>query len=34
MSGILFTGEITRVKKDGSLVYLQATYNPIHWIGW
>jgi PAS domain S-box-containing protein len=27
--GILFTGEITRVKKDGSLVYLQATYNPI-----
>jgi PAS domain S-box-containing protein len=28
-AGILFTGEITRVKKDGSLVYLQATYNPI-----
>jgi PAS domain S-box-containing protein len=27
--GKLFTGEITRVKKDGSLVYLQATYNPI-----
>jgi PAS domain S-box-containing protein len=27
--GILFTGEITRVKKDGSLVYLQATYNPV-----
>jgi PAS domain S-box-containing protein len=27
--GILFTGEITRVKKNGSLVYLQATYNPI-----
>jgi len=27
--GILFTGEITRVKKDGSLVHLQATYNPI-----
>lgn len=27
--GVLFTGEITRVKKDGSLVYLQATYNPI-----
>jgi PAS domain S-box-containing protein len=27
--GILFTGEISRVKKDGSLVYLQATYNPI-----
>jgi PAS domain S-box-containing protein len=28
-NGILFSGEITRVKKDGSLVYLQATYNPI-----
>ena len=27
--GILFTGEITRIKKDGSLIYLQATYNPI-----
>ena len=27
--GVLFTGEIIRVKKDGSLVYLQATYNPI-----
>ena len=27
--GILFSGEITRIKKDGSLVYLQATYNPI-----
>ena len=27
--GSLFTGEITRIKKDGSLVYLQATYNPI-----
>jgi PAS domain S-box-containing protein len=27
--GILFTGEITRVKKDGSLIHLQATYNPI-----
>jgi PAS domain S-box-containing protein len=27
--GTLFTGEITRVKKDGSLVHLQATYNPI-----
>jgi PAS domain S-box-containing protein len=27
--GVLFTGEITRVKKDGSLVYLQATYNPV-----
>ena len=28
-AGELFSGEITRVKKDGSLVYLQATYNPI-----
>jgi PAS domain S-box-containing protein len=28
-SGVLFSGEIVRVKKDGSLVYLQATYNPI-----
>ena len=28
-NGELFSGEITRVKKDGSLVYLQATYNPI-----
>lgn len=28
-NGILFSGEIVRVKKDGSLVYLQATYNPI-----
>ena len=27
--GVLFTGEITRTKKDGTLVYLQATYNPI-----
>ena len=27
--GLLFSGEITRVKKDGSLIYLQATYNPI-----
>jgi len=27
--GIFFTGEITRIKKDGSLIYLQATYNPI-----
>jgi PAS domain S-box-containing protein len=27
--GTLFTGEVTRVKKDGSFVYLQATYNPI-----
>jgi PAS domain S-box-containing protein len=28
-SGIFFSGEITRVRKDGSLIYLQATYNPI-----
>lgn len=28
-NGVLFTGEITRIRKDGSLVYLQATYNPI-----
>ena len=28
-SGVLFSGEIVRVKKDKSLVYLQATYNPI-----
>ena len=28
-NGELFSGEIVRVKKDGSLVYLQATYNPI-----
>ena len=27
--GHFFMGEITRVKKDGSLIYLQATYNPI-----
>ena len=27
--GVLFTGEVTRFKKDGSLVHLQATYNPI-----
>ena len=27
--GIFFSGEITRKKKDGSLIYLQATYNPI-----
>jgi PAS domain S-box-containing protein len=27
--GTLFRGEVTRVKKDGSLVHLQATYNPI-----
>ena len=28
-SGTFFSGEITRVRKDGSLIYLQATYNPI-----
>ena len=28
-SGNFFSGEIIRKKKDGSLVYLQATYNPI-----
>ena len=27
--GIFFSGEITRKKKDGSLIYLQATYKPI-----
>jgi PAS domain S-box-containing protein len=27
--GLSFSGEIIRIKKDGSLVYLQATYNPI-----
>jgi|694.fasta_scaffold39078_5 PAS domain S-box-containing protein len=27
--GHFFMGEITRIKKDGSLVHLQATYNPI-----
>ena len=27
--GEVFSDEITRVKRDGSLVYLQATYNPI-----
>jgi PAS domain S-box-containing protein len=27
--GHFFMGEITRKKKDGSLIYLQATYNPI-----
>jgi len=27
--GVFFSGEITRKKKDGSLLYLQATYNPI-----
>jgi PAS domain S-box-containing protein len=28
-NGIFFSGEITRKKKDGSLIYLRATYNPI-----
>jgi PAS domain S-box-containing protein len=28
-SGQFFSGEITRKKKNGELVYLQATYNPI-----
>ena len=28
-NGEYFIGEITRVRKDGSLIYLQATYNPI-----
>jgi PAS domain S-box-containing protein len=28
-SGIFFSGEITRKKKNGKLIYLQATYNPI-----
>lgn len=27
--GILFSGEIVRIRKDGSLIYLQSTYNPI-----
>jgi len=27
--GNFFRGEITRRKKDGTLIYLQATYNPI-----
>jgi PAS domain S-box-containing protein len=27
--GNFFSGEITRKKKDGNLIYLQATYNPI-----
>ena len=27
--GKFFGGEITRKKKDGTLIYLQATYNPI-----
>jgi len=28
-SGAFFSGEIVRVRKDGSLIHLQATYNPI-----
>jgi len=28
-SGKFFTGEVARKKKDGSIVYLQTTYNPI-----
>jgi PAS domain S-box-containing protein len=28
-SGQFYTGEIVRKKKDGSLIHLQATYNPI-----
>ena len=28
-NGVFFSGEITRKKKDGSIIYLQATYNPI-----
>ena len=28
-AGTFFSGEITRKKKDGKLIYLQATYNPI-----
>jgi len=27
--GVFFSGEITRKKKNGNLIYLQATYNPI-----
>ncbi len=27
--GIFFSGEISRIRKNGSLIYLQATYNPI-----
>ena len=29
ISGKFFTGEIIRKKKDGTSIYLQATYNPI-----
>jgi signal transduction histidine kinase len=28
-SGKFFSGEVIRVRKDGSLIHLQATYNPI-----
>jgi methyl-accepting chemotaxis protein len=28
-NGEFFTGEFERIKKDGSPIYLQATYNPI-----
>ena len=27
--GKFFSGEVTRKKKDGTIIYLQATYNPI-----
>lgn len=27
--GKFFSGEVARVKKDGTLIYLQSTYNPI-----
>ncbi len=28
-NNVLFSGDIVRIKKDGSLVHLQATYNPV-----
>jgi PAS domain S-box-containing protein len=28
-TGVFFSGEITRKKKDGSLIHLRSTYNPI-----
>lgn len=28
--GEFFSGKITRLKRDGSIVWLEATYNPIH----
>lgn len=28
-NSVLFSGDIARIKKDGSIVYLQATYNPV-----